>query len=651
MLTDGLIDFSMLSELSELHPTTTKIHTSQSVDEQDLDSSPGAEELETSDNLIVGDESFQDISNMEDILSSAHDAVVAMEETVHEAEEGNLVDSENCESIDQTQVIEDSQVGRTKLKDFGAAVNSVQVELDSELAVSHKTPDTDKIGLNPSDVYTGFIQLEREIEIETCVEPGQDPAVPARLEMEAEQDLDDDVETEQVATAKTKEPFSVAGHEPKDPVAAVSSSIKHNFSPIGESSELSPSHRAPPPNNTSDTFGFDGSSDNTRQEQEYVESPSEQIFEHLVKGDIPQLPTPANTQAKEVQFSEADSQESQQALPDLEGEEVEEVSVVDTTKLISESENKTARVAINVLDPPRTPNQRDSVLVTTNPELKTRISPRRSQRIGKSNEPTTDPTAEPTTASTEDSSQIMLPGSLTSVEAEGGDDEETTALLLDDKTTPAGHDASIEMAMSALDSPSKQTYGLRPREPIVDLKLRLFRNLRTELVDYTALKLLRYHLNKKLDILAIATTSTPDKNHQSASGLGHWHTTFNITDASIAPSGVTEIQISRPYQEALPIVHAGDGILLRNFVVHASKDKGFILRSEKNEACSWAVFKDGQDKPEMRGPPVEYDNREENHIIAMKDWYRSLDSVATAKLGRANANKAGATSKGAGKAS
>src|SRR5687768_76875 len=133
MLTDGLIDFSMLSELSELHPTTTKIHTSQSVDEQDLDSSPGAEELETSDNLIVGDESFQDISNMEDILSSAHDAVVAMEETVHEAEEGNLVDSENCESIDQTQVIEDSQVGRTKLKDFGAAVNSVQVELDSEL--------------------------------------------------------------------------------------------------------------------------------------------------------------------------------------------------------------------------------------------------------------------------------------------------------------------------------------------------------------------------------------------------------------------------------------------------------------------------------------------------------------------------------------
>ncbi|KUJ17318.1 uncharacterized protein LY89DRAFT_718043 [Mollisia scopiformis] len=211
-------------------------------------------------------------------------------------------------------------------------------------------------------------------------------------------------------------------------------------------------------------------------------------------------------------------------------------------------------------------------------------------------------------------------------------------VVIDAHATPKGHDASIELALSSLESPSKQTHDLR-KPPVADLKLRLSRALRTELSEFTALKVLRYHMNQKLDILAVATT-TPPEPQRAKGGPRHYQIAFNITDPSIAPSGVTEVQVYRPYSHALPTISAGDGILLRNFQV-TSVQKGFALRSTQDEGSSWAVFKD-DNEPEMRGPPVEYGNGEKNHIIALKVWYASLDDVAKAKINRANGDKAAA---------
>jgi Telomeric single stranded DNA binding POT1/CDC13 len=216
------------------------------------------------------------------------------------------------------------------------------------------------------------------------------------------------------------------------------------------------------------------------------------------------------------------------------------------------------------------------------------------------------------------------------------DDQLSPMVVLDARVTPKGHDASAELALQALDSPSKPLHDLR-KHPVADLKLRLSRSLRTELSEFTALKVLRYHIKQKLDVLAVATT-TPPQPQRAKGGPRHYSVTFNITDPTIAPSGVTEVQVFRPYKEALPHVEAGDGILLRNFQV-ASVKRGFALQSLPDEGSSWVVFKESED-PEIRGPPVEFGVLEKNHIVQLKDWYQGLDSLSVQKINRANADKA-----------
>jgi hypothetical protein len=216
------------------------------------------------------------------------------------------------------------------------------------------------------------------------------------------------------------------------------------------------------------------------------------------------------------------------------------------------------------------------------------------------------------------------------------DDQLSPMVVLDARVTPKGHDASAELALQALDSPSKPLHDLR-KHPVADLKLRLSQNLRTELSEFKALKVLRYRIKQKLDVLAIATT-TPPQPQRAKGGPRHYSVTFNITDPTIAPSGVTEVQVFRPYKEALPHVEAGDGILLRNFQVVSVK-RGFALQSLPDEGSSWAVFKDSED-PEIRGPPVEFGVLEKNYIVQLKDWYQGLDSLSVQKINRANADKA-----------
>lgn len=202
----------------------------------------------------------------------------------------------------------------------------------------------------------------------------------------------------------------------------------------------------------------------------------------------------------------------------------------------------------------------------------------------------------------------------------------------DNDATSKHHD--LRKHTVAATSPQVKQHDL-PKSSVADLKLKLSRTLRTKLSEFTALKVLRYHLNAKLDILAVATT-TPSEPQRTKSTSRQFLTTFHVTDVSIGPSAVTEIQVYRPYKDALPVVQAGDGILLRNFQVISVKNKGFGLRSE--ETSSWAVFKDDEE-PEMRGPPVEMADEEKNHMVLLKQWYGSLDAAAMAKLARANADK------------
>ncbi|OBT52313.1 hypothetical protein VE04_07809 [Pseudogymnoascus sp. 24MN13] len=159
--------------------------------------------------------------------------------------------------------------------------------------------------------------------------------------------------------------------------------------------------------------------------------------------------------------------------------------------------------------------------------------------------------------------------------------------------TPKVAAASLPTATKDVIPPSRQlptTPQKPPTQPLSETALRasLTKALRTNLSDFTPLKVLRHNLGKRLDVLAIATTAPPEAQ-RAKHGPRHYHLRFNVTDPSIAPTGVVEIQVFRPYKEALPASRPATASVLRNFSVKAEKDKGFALRSE--DSSSWAVFK------------------------------------------------------------
>jgi hypothetical protein len=391
-------------------------------------------------------------------------------------------------------------------------------------------------------------------------------------------------------------------------------------------------------------------------EPDLIESETvrEQVVEHVVEEEL-------NLIAREPESAEVEVIQEQIDRHTTKDEHVLKVSKVDSIEPESDQEQIDEQIVEIVEEEPIEPTSRDtepaevlvaveepkitedSITVVSSPpkqneSLDVRLkepeftieSPRRSHRRAK-------PTAGlvnrnenvlPVTPTKADSSSARHRQELTSPQ-----------VVLDTRATPKGHDASIELALEALGSPTKLQHDLR-KPPIADLKLRLSRALRTELSEFTALKVLRYHLNQKLDVLAVATT-TPDEPQRAKNGPRHYQITFNVTDPSVAPSGVTEIQIFRPYKDALPTIQAGDGILLRNFQVISVKGRGFGLRSVTDEGSSWAVFKD-DGEPEIRGPPVEFGEGEKNHILALKAWYSTFDAAAMAKITRANGDKAGA---------
>jgi hypothetical protein len=213
--------------------------------------------------------------------------------------------------------------------------------------------------------------------------------------------------------------------------------------------------------------------------------------------------------------------------------------------------------------------------------------------------------------------------------------DRSLSIVVDEPNTPKGHDASVELAKAAMDSPTKNT------NPGLELRLTLQRMLRTDLPEFVGLRLVRQRFEYMMDVLAIVTSRSSEPV-RAKNGPRHYQMQFNVTDPTVAPNGVTQIQIFRPYKEALPDVYPGDGILLRHFQAKSEKGSGYALRSD-NES-SWAVFKAGP-VPEIKGPPVEFGELEQTYIRALKEWYQALDGIARAKLDRANGMKGQGISK------
>ncbi|KAI0885138.1 uncharacterized protein GGS22DRAFT_162872 [Annulohypoxylon maeteangense] len=190
----------------------------------------------------------------------------------------------------------------------------------------------------------------------------------------------------------------------------------------------------------------------------------------------------------------------------------------------------------------------------------------------------------------------------------------------------AAEDPSVQLARASFNMEEESN-------SMTAAKLKLVRHLRDELPDCTSLKVIRQHLQKKLSVIAIAMMQPPDPQ-RAKGGPREFMMSFTITDYSIGPYSVVDVQLYRPHKETLPIIKAGDVVLLRNFTAISIHNKGFGLRT--NDESSWAVFDQEGEPPQIKGPPVEYNGREMAYVAHLRAWFNLLDDKAREKLERAN---------------
>ncbi|KAI0814309.1 hypothetical protein GGR55DRAFT_426188 [Xylaria sp. FL0064] len=197
--------------------------------------------------------------------------------------------------------------------------------------------------------------------------------------------------------------------------------------------------------------------------------------------------------------------------------------------------------------------------------------------------------------------------------------------------TPETDDSSLQLAREALASqtPKSQIEG----KSMASVKLNLARHLNDELPDCTSLKVLRQHLTKSLDVIAVAVMQPPEPRRAKGRPR-EYMMSFTIADYSIGPYAVAEVLIYRPHKDSLPVIRYGDIVLLRNFTVVSLANKGFGLKS--NDGSSWAVFDFEGEPPQIKGPPVEYGVKEILYVSYLREWFELLDDKARQKLELAN---------------
>lgn len=194
---------------------------------------------------------------------------------------------------------------------------------------------------------------------------------------------------------------------------------------------------------------------------------------------------------------------------------------------------------------------------------------------------------------------------------------------------------------SVLYSPSVagSSTAVQESETANALRLQLLKDLRTNLPDFLPLKKLKNSLNQAADVLAVATT-TPAQPHRPKHGPRDYMLTLNLTDPSVGPRAVAVAHIFRPHQSSLPVVKAGDVVLLRRVLVVSMKGRGFGVRA--SEASAWAVFESGRGDsedsllPQIKGPPVEVVEGEVAYVEGLRRWWNLLDGKAMEKMERAN---------------
>ncbi|KAK4138751.1 hypothetical protein BT67DRAFT_476935 [Trichocladium antarcticum] len=215
-------------------------------------------------------------------------------------------------------------------------------------------------------------------------------------------------------------------------------------------------------------------------------------------------------------------------------------------------------------------------------------------------------------------------------------------------------DSSVALARDALASPSRRAAAdatTATTATTATLKSAFAKRLRDDLPAHVPLKTLRAHLDKHLDILAVVATAP--RADPTRTARREYAMTVTVTDPSVAPAHVVEVQLYRPHRDALPVVAVGDVLLLRGFCVVALTRRGFGLRTAAESA--WAVWEGGLNSgsgsglglvgggsgeagempPQIRGPPVEGWERCVGCVGVLRAWWAGLDGAARGRVERA----------------
>ena len=152
--------------------------------------------------------------------------------------------------------------------------------------------------------------------------------------------------------------------------------------------------------------------------------------------------------------------------------------------------------------------------------------------------------------------------------------------------------------------------------------------LRTSLSYFVPLDALPQHFGTLTDTFAVAVHSTPVT--RAKTGPRDYTTTLYITDYSSSKSehSVVTAQLFRPNQKALPQIHPGNAIMLRNFKVQSFQHQISLLSTDTS---AWVVFPEGTE-PQVRGPPIEFGAEERAFARGHWKWWASLTGVEKGML-------------------
>ncbi|KAL5628763.1 hypothetical protein BROUX41_002154 [Berkeleyomyces rouxiae] len=193
-------------------------------------------------------------------------------------------------------------------------------------------------------------------------------------------------------------------------------------------------------------------------------------------------------------------------------------------------------------------------------------------------------------------------------------------------------DAASKKAMSAEPNPATPTNACekppeapeeKPDIPLPQLKAKINKSLR-EMKHFTTVKVLRSCLNKTVDVAAMVV-ATPAEPQRPRHGPRDFILSFQITDLSTFPLHVAVVKILRPHRDALPVLKAGDVVLLRRFTVASMTGCGFGLRSDA--ASAWAVFEQGcadATAPQIKGPAIDIEEKEQVLVDDVRSWVEKV---------------------------